>query len=263
MAAKRKEPGEAGKKRVVRGPVVSGAGTITDTWGLGRKNNRAPNGDYLFGIAMKMTFPGCRPRTSRRVHQVPKNRTHLVALGTTYPLKGNPRDPKGVEIDWDSYERADGRKVFSRVVSRVAPVLRAAGYRKVTPRTFNSIKEDGLIHVIDFQASRWGDGFTVNAAVFLRELRRGYAYPVDEERIREENCRPKLRWRVGALMGTGRADQWWSYESPEETADGLIVAFRKHVLPHLKKYESRALIRQGWREAKRKAKGAKRPRVTA
>jgi Domain of unknown function (DUF4304) len=242
-----------GKRR----KTVKGVGTIMDSWGLGPTKGRAPNGDYLWGIAMKTIFPGCRPRTSRKVHQIPKNRTHLVNDGSTYPVKGDPDEPKSVEIDWENFQRIDGRKVLNRIVTRVGRVLRSAGYKKVTPRTFNAIKEDGLIHVIDFQGSRWGDGFTVNVAVFVRELRRGRANKVDESRVGESDCTWKLRWRMGELTRT-RGDKWWSYESPDETAEELIAGLTKFVLPYLGRYESRALLHKTWRNAR--PKGTKKRR---
>ncbi len=226
-------------------------GTVTDTWGLGRNHNRAPNGDYLWGIEMALVREGKRRRTSKRIHQIPKNRTHLVDEGAELPVRIDPKDPKRVEIDWENYQRIDTQKALDRIVAKMGAILRTAGYRKCASRTFNCRKGDGLIHVVDFQASRWGDGFTVNVAVYLRELRRGHAAPLDERRVQESDCTPKLRWRIGQLM-PGRGDRWWSYRTPDATGVEIAAGLTRYVLPHLKRYESRALIQAGWKRAKRK-----------
>lgn len=225
----------------------AGQATVVDTWGLGKGKNRAPNGDYLLGIVLKTTFPGRRPKTSRRIHHVPKNRVHLLDAGTTYPVTGDPDDHATVAIDWANYQRIDGRKVLDRILTRLGPTLRAAGFRKATSRAYNRTAEDGLVHIVDFQASSWGDGFTINVAVFVRELRRGYAFAVDERRLVETDCTPKLRWRIGELRRP-RGDHWWPYVALEETAESLSAELTKYVFPHLAKYASRTLLHAGWRK---------------
>jgi hypothetical protein len=92
---------------------------------------RAPDGDYRLGISMAVVLDGHR-RTSRRIHQIPPNRTHLVHVGRKYPVLVDAKNPKRVGIDWARFKKVDGKKVLRQIVARIAPVLEGAGYRKVT-----------------------------------------------------------------------------------------------------------------------------------
>src|SRR5437879_10849709 len=60
-------------------------------------------------------------------------------------------------------------KAMTAVVARLAPGLKADGFRRFGA-TFNRVTEPGLVHVVGFQASRWGDEFTVNLGVYVREI---------------------------------------------------------------------------------------------
>jgi Domain of unknown function (DUF4304) len=146
---------------------------------------------------------------------------------------------------------------MSHVVAQVAPVLKAAGFRK-RRQSFNRSTEPGLVQVLNFQmsafgppgpgaernrevreaiglAAPWYGRFTLNLGVWVGEM-------VIEERekrddwINEYNCH--LRKRIGSLLET-REDVWWSLEDPDVAATGSLQAIRQAGLPWLDRIASR------------------------
>jgi uncharacterized protein DUF4304 len=158
-------------------------------------------------------------------------------------------------------------KPLAVVVSRASPVLRRDGYRRFGP-TFNSEREPGLIHVVNFQGSKWGDEFTVNLGVQIRELweleteagrevarrlrvempelfQNTPAFVPDKpsKYVFEFDC--QLRIRLGQLIPPHR-DTWWKYSRLEDSIKEVTQALADRALPYLESYASRSDIGARW-----------------
>src|SRR2546428_3665428 len=151
-------------------------------------------------------------------------------------------------------------KPLEVVVSRASPVLKGGGYRRFGP-TFNRERESGLIHAGNFQGSKWGDEFTVNLGVQIRELWELEVQAGDEvaRRLRVEMpdlykrapepapSKPRkyvlepecqLRLRLGLLIPPHR-DKWWKYSQLDEAVKQVNEALSVKALPYLDSYGSR------------------------
>jgi hypothetical protein len=248
------ETEQATRVRVLRSGVP-GVGEIMDLHAMKKEDRRAANGDYRFAITMSVALEGGKRQRSTKIHLVPKDRTYWIRVGKRYPVKVDSREAKQVEIDWDHFQKLDGPKVLDQIVAKLAPVLKDAGYRRVTSRTFNCVKDDGLIHLIDFQASRWGEEFTVNLAVYVRAFRRRAA-AVNEKRVDESDCTFKLRWRISEVSPKGR-DIWWRYQEPEKAVREVQRRLDRYVLPHLERYATYALLKNSLSVASRARRARK------
>jgi len=101
--------------------------------------------------------------------------------------------------------------------------------------TFNRKPEDGLIHVVNFQGSKWGDKFTVNVGIYVREVdellddwwrrERKSGLPGHDGAVLESVC--WLRERIGRFDSDGH-DKWWSYGNPRTAA---TVSYTHLTLP--------------------------------
>ncbi len=203
---------------------------------------RTPGGDYLYYLKMNVVLDGHRPQTSTKFHVIPKNRTYLVQIDRGYPVRGAAKDSNAVEIDWDNYKKIDYRKALTQIIGRIRPILKAAGYRRTSRSTFNCVKEAGLIHVIDFQT--YGDQFTINVAVYLREWKRRAGSAVNEKDVRASDCPMKSQWRIGEAFPR-RYDRWWLFEAPDRAVEEISWCLTERLLPRLeKKYGSRKPLRQ-------------------
>ena len=60
-------------------------------------------------------------------------------------------------------------KALTVAIRELAPALKDSGFRRFG-NTFNCEVEPGLIQVVGFQASKWGDKFTVNLGIYVREV---------------------------------------------------------------------------------------------
>ena len=158
-------------------------------------------------------------------------------------------------------------KPLDAVVSRVSPVLKGAHYRRYGP-TFNKERESGLVHVVNFQGSKWGDEFTVNVGVQIRELwelemEAGYevarrlriempnlykrtpepAPRKPSKYVFESEC--QLRLRLGQLIPPYQ-DKWWKYSRLEEAIKQVSDALTEMALLYLEMYASREDVAKHW-----------------
>jgi hypothetical protein len=148
---------------------------------------------------------------------------------------------------------------MAAVVTGVAPLLKAAGFRKKR-HTFNRSVEPGMVHVVNFQmgsyeppgttdvapfrVSTYGK-FTVNLGVYVSEM-------VIEESLRPKNwvheydC--QLRMRLGQLFGE---DVWWPLDDPTEATSLVQTGVGTAGLPWLDRFSSRAeLVETFWRDGR-------------
>ena len=158
-------------------------------------------------------------------------------------------------------------KPLDVVVSRVSPVLKGVGYRRFGP-TFNRGREPGVVQVINFQGSKYGDEFTVNLGVQIRELwdlqaesgyevarrlrvempdlLKGIPDPAPPKPSRygfEPDC--QLRLRLGRLIPPHQ-DKWWKYSQLDAAVEAVSAELRERALPYLDLYASREDIASRW-----------------
>jgi hypothetical protein len=134
-------------------------------------------------------------------------------------------------------------EALAAIVAIVAPMLKAAGFRK-RRHSFNRSVADGMTHVIGFQAGRSDppghDGhpvlasfhglFTVNLSVHVPGMRH------DQLRSSWVNeYDGHLRARLGALADPDGRDVWWDTRHPDAAADVTDV-IRDVGLPWLARF---------------------------
>jgi uncharacterized protein DUF4304 len=145
---------------------------------------------------------------------------------------------------------------LTAVVRLVGPDLKNLGFRKFG-MTFNREPEDGLIHVVNFQGSKWGDKFTVNVGIYVREVdellddwwrrERKSGVPGRDGAVFESVC--WLRERIGRFDSDGH-DQWWGYGKPETSAREIRSKLLTRVEPVLSQQASRTGLIALWDAAR-------------
>ena len=140
---------------------------------------------------------------------------------------------------------------MAAIVSAVAPLLRAANFRK-RRHCFNREAEDGIVHVLNFQMGAfqppgtpdvpyWRRNlygrFTINLGVYSPEM------ALDEQSsswVNESDC--QLRKRAGDFA-PDRHDIWWSLDTPDHTASVIATLMGDDYLTWLDRYwTGRAIV---------------------
>jgi hypothetical protein len=120
---------------------------------------------------------------------------------------------------------------LNEAVKELGLSLRQEGYKRFG-QSFNRETEPGLIHVLGFQGSKWGDRFTVNAGVYVREIDELFDDIMGREGA--EAGRPKavregacwLRARIGDLDQQNPHDTWWPYAQ----MDAALLDLRQRLI---------------------------------
>jgi hypothetical protein len=142
---------------------------------------------------------------------------------------------------------------MAHVVSLLAPVLKATGFKKQR-HTFNRSMEPGLVHVLNFQMGRFPIGthetptprstlygkFTLNLGVFVGEVFEAMQDRAVPSFAREHDC--EFRVRLGQLSQRP-SNAWWSLsDDPEDLVAGLTSDIRDFAEPWFARYETRDAI---------------------
>lgn len=144
-------------------------------------------------------------------------------------------------------------KAMTGVVARLAPFLKADGFRRLGT-SFNRVTEPGLIHVVGFQASNWSDQLTVNLGVYVREIDDLFdsvwggskaGVPGVDGAVREYEC--WLRARLGEIRRGGR-DVWWSYANLDAAVSDIAARLQADASPAFAAARSRDALMGWWRD---------------
>ena len=143
---------------------------------------------------------------------------------------------------------------LTSVVRLVAPDLKELGFRKFGT-TFNREPEAGLIHVVGFQGSKWGDKFTVNLGIYVREIDELFddwwrrdgkkGDPGKDGAVKEDIC--WLRERIGGFE-PDHQDKWWPYRNIDQAASEIRSKLRTRVEPVLSRLSKRSGLIELWDE---------------
>ena len=131
-------------------------------------------------------------------------------------------------------------RFHSRLKESFFPRLRAAGFTG-SGQNFRRVRGD-VIHAINIQGDKYGDGCAVNLGIHLRFLPVTWSDSLpDFSKFKEIDC--EFRKRLSPEDGT---DNWWKYEtvdiSPEESADSLAEAYFAYGAPFFENYSSSPAI---------------------
>lgn len=119
------------------------------------------------------------------------------------------------------------KELFLDVICReFAPYLREQGF-KGSGQNFYRVSAD-LIHVINLQASKYGDGFAVNLAIHPLGMKiEGSAEQPEPKKLKEYECFFPTR-----LSKPTETDHWWKHrgflKSPERSARSLIEFYKRY-----------------------------------
>jgi len=151
-------------------------------------------------------------------------------------------------------------KAMTGVVAQVAPSLKAEGFRRFGA-SFNRVAEPGLVHVVGFQASKWGDEFTVNVGIYVREIdelftsywnRSRVGLPGVDRAVKEYEC--WIRARLGEIPAGGR-DRWWKYTNLDAAAADIAARLRADAARAFAAAGSRTALMAWWRDRERRPFG--------
>lgn len=147
------------------------------------------------------------------------------------------------------------KEAMAAVVSSIAPIMKAAGYRK-RRHTFNKpVGDDGFVQVLTFQMGAFDPPgtveipglrpnlygrFTVNLGVFVPAIQRGGLI----EREWYSECHCQLRKRIGELLPE-QSDVWWRLDHQDVEADSA-AAVEEQGLPWLAQFEGYAGLLALW-----------------
>jgi uncharacterized protein DUF4304 len=148
-------------------------------------------------------------------------------------------------------------KEMMKAVAQVAPQLKAAGFRRFG-KDFNKSPEAGLIHVVGFQGSKWGDEFTVNLGVYVREVDQLFddswgrskkaGVPGEDGAVKEYDC--WLRARLGEIRAGGH-DTWWKYGNVDAASTDIAARIDHDARPAFADVSSREGLIKWWRGRER------------
>jgi hypothetical protein len=144
-------------------------------------------------------------------------------------------------------------KEMTRAVAQISPQLKAVGFRRFG-NYFNQQREAGLVHVVGFQASKWGDRFTVNVGVYVREVDQLFddwwgrskkpGLPGEEGVVKEYDC--WLTARLGGIRHGGH-DTWWDYANPDAAAVDVMARLNDDAMPAFAEVSTRTGLVEWWR----------------
>jgi hypothetical protein len=148
---------------------------------------------------------------------------------------------------------------MAAVVAGIAPLLKAAGFRKQR-HTFNRSAEAGMVHVVNFQMGSYEPPGTIDSPPFRVSTYGKFTVNLGvhvPEMVIEESLRPKnwvqeydcqLRMRLGQLLGE---DAWWSLEDPTEATSLVETGVETAGLRWLDRFSSRAeVVESFWRDGR-------------
>lgn len=253
LAAKVKE-----QKKDIRKNGVKAEAILTDTFRALPGVVKTSEGPFLFGLKLDIALKNGKKKKTTSVHIVPADKTAKISVDGKFPVIVVPDARNMVMIDWSKYDQVDGKKVLNEHIKRLQPLFKELGYKKVSTRTFNRTVEDGLVHVINFQADAYGHDFTVNIAVFLDSISRFDSNSYDLKRIDESECEILLRQRIGTFTKKGH-DTWWRYDGDQEKiAKELHTVFTQRVIPYLEKMSTAKQVKAQYKKAERESEKARK-----
>jgi hypothetical protein len=145
-----------------------------------------------------------------------------------------------------------------KAISVLGPELGALGYKRFGT-TFNKQSEPGLIHVVGFQGSKWGDSSTVNLGVYVREIDQLFddwwgrskkaGAPGEDGGIQESLC--WLRARLGGIRYGAHEDAWWDYQDVDAAVGDVAARLNHHGVPALTAVSTRDALIELWRNRER------------
>jgi hypothetical protein len=139
---------------------------------------------------------------------------------------------------------------LDEILKPIAAVLKQKGFQK-SGRTFNRLRDDGMVHVISFQMGQFPIGnyvipglrenlygkFTVNLGVMLPcvlEIERGSK---PKKIYHEYDC--QIRERLGSLAMEGKKDIWWNIQPPFDSVTSDITTLLENLgIPFLDQFLS-------------------------
>jgi hypothetical protein len=157
---------------------------------------------------------------------------------------------------------------MTKAVTLLAPQLKAAGFRRFRA-DFNKQPQAGLTQVIGFQGNKWGDSFTVNLGVYVREVDQLFddwwgksnkaGAPGEDWPVKEYLC--FLRARLGGIR-FGDRDAWWDYDDLDAAADDIAARLHRDAMPALDEVSTRDRLMEWWRDREgRQFKWSMEPRT--
>lgn len=144
---------------------------------------------------------------------------------------------------------------MSGAVSGLSSALKADGFRRFGA-SFNRVTEPGLVHVVGFQGSKWGDEFTVNLGVYVHEidqllnsnLPKSAAGVPGVDRVVKE-YEGWLRARLGGIRRG--SDLWWRYTNLDAAVADIAARLQADAAPAFGAAASRAALMAWWRDRER------------
>jgi hypothetical protein len=144
-------------------------------------------------------------------------------------------------------------KEMTKVVALTAPRLKAAGFRRFG-NDFNKSLGAGLVEVVGFQGSKWGDQFTVNLGLYVREVDQLFddwwgrskkvGLPGEHGAVKEYVC-----WLRGGLgdIRFGGHDTWWEYGDAVAASVDIGARLDRDATPAFAEVSNRAGLIEWWR----------------
>ncbi|MCH8148422.1 MAG: DUF4304 domain-containing protein [Planctomycetes bacterium] len=187
-------------------------------------------------------------------------------MGAEFEINVADRRPVSSGVIWQerplntmaSKTKSEVVRGIDQIQSSVVPLLKETGFRK-RGRSFNRPADDGLVHVVTFQAGDYpvGDNyeipglreslygqFTVNLGVFIPEV-----FTLENDQpppkfLQEYHC--EIRKRLVELANG--SDVWWSATTAtEETAAEFPRLFQEYALPFFARFTSHQMVLDEWK----------------
>jgi hypothetical protein len=145
-------------------------------------------------------------------------------------------------------------KAMTGAIAQLAPGLRADGFRRFGT-SFNRVTEPGLVHVVGFQGSKWGDEFTVNLGVYVREIDELFNSSWKKPKAGDEGIGAVKEydgWLRARLSSIRRgSDLWWKYTKLDAAVADIAARLQADAAPAFGATASRAALMAWWRDRER------------
>jgi hypothetical protein len=138
----------------------------------------------------------------------------------------------------------DSKSLFLNTLKQeFSPLLRSEDF-KGSGQNFYRVSAD-LVHVINIQGSKWGDGYAVNLGLHPLGMRiRGAPISPEPKRLKEYECIFGKR-----LSPSPETDHWWRHRgfltTPERSARSIIKCYTKFGTDYFKTYgDAESLLKE-------------------
>ncbi len=148
-------------------------------------------------------------------------------------------------------------KAMTGAIAQLAPGLKADGFRRFGT-SFNRVTEPGLVHVVGFQGSKWGDEFTVNLGVYVREIDELFNSSWKKPKPGVEGVDGAVKeydgWLRARLSSIRRgSDLWWKYTNLDAAVADIATRLQADAAPAFGATASRAALMAWWRDRERQS----------